>query len=290
VGGGWRALGRVRLAITGAPLNVVHGYALSGEEAVRLGRSLAGLDAAELMTVPGLPRRRLETVPAAALLLERVVERLEPDEVVFSASGLREGRLFARLPPEELARDPLLAGAEAFGRARARSPGIGAALARWTEGLAGDETPARRRVRLAACELSDTGWRDHPGARAHEALFRLVQYPFIGLSHAERVAIAYTVFARYEGSPTDPFARPFLALLDEEGRRRAEVLGAALQLGYRLSGAVPALLEGGRLELGDGEVRLRLAGADGAPEEDILRPRLRALARAAGVERFRVVA
>ena len=39
-----------------------------------------------------MPGRRVETVRAAALLLERTVRRLEPESVVFSAFGLREGR------------------------------------------------------------------------------------------------------------------------------------------------------------------------------------------------------
>jgi exopolyphosphatase / guanosine-5'-triphosphate,3'-diphosphate pyrophosphatase len=227
-------------------------------------------------------------VAAAALLLEHLVARLEPAELVFSAFGLREGRMFMQLPAEELARDPLLAGAEDFGRSRSHTPDTGTAMGAWTAGLFAAETPAQRRIRLAACILSDTAWREHPGARALEAFFRLVQYPFIGLGHTDRVLIAYTVFTRYEGSPHDPFLRPFLALLSEPERRRAEVLGTALQLGYRLSAGLPALLEGHRLLVGDGELRLRLAISQTAPDEASLRARLRALARALGMERIAV--
>ena len=106
VGGGWRALARVRLAMTDTPLKVVHDYRLTAEEAITLGRSIAALDDDELQTVPGMPGRRTETVRAAALLLERVVRRLEPKRVVFSAFGLREGRAFLRLSAAELAEDP----------------------------------------------------------------------------------------------------------------------------------------------------------------------------------------
>ncbi len=100
--------------------------------------------------------------------------------------------------------------------------------------------------------------------------------------------IAYAIFTRYEGSPHDPFIRPFLALLAEPDRRRAEVLGVALQLGYRLSAGVPALLERHRLLLDRGELRLQLATSEATPEEDMLRSRLRALARIVGVDRFRI--
>ena len=39
VGGGWRALARIRLAMTDTPLKVVHDYRLNAEEAMTLGRS-----------------------------------------------------------------------------------------------------------------------------------------------------------------------------------------------------------------------------------------------------------
>jgi exopolyphosphatase/guanosine-5'-triphosphate,3'-diphosphate pyrophosphatase len=289
VGGGWRALARIRLAITDTPLKVVHDYSLSAEEAIKLGRSIAALDTDELATVPGMPRRRVETVRAAALLFERVVRRIEPEAVVFSAFGLREGRVFLRLTPEQLDEDPLLAGAHDFGRGRSRVPTIGAAMGRWTASVLPGETPDQRRLRLAVCELSDTGWREHPAFRAREAFYRLAQYPFIGLTHPERAFIAHAIFTRYEGRPDDLFIRPILGLLPEPDRRRAELLGAALQLGYRISAAVPDLLETSRLEIAGEALHLHLPAPDAEPDPDILRPRLRAVAKALGLSSFRVL-
>jgi exopolyphosphatase/guanosine-5'-triphosphate,3'-diphosphate pyrophosphatase len=289
VGGGWRALARVRLAMTDTPLKVVHDYRLSADEAITLGRSIAGLEEAELETVPGMPGRRVETVRAAALLLERVVRRLEPERVVFSAFGLREGRAFARLTREQLAEDPLLAGAADFGRSRSRVPEIGAGMGRWTASVVRDETHEQQRLRLAACEVSDSAWREHPAFRAREAFYRLAQYPFIGIDHGERAFIAYAVFIRYEGQPDDLFIRQILTLLPEPERRRAELLGATLQLGYRISAAVPDLLATSRLRIVGDELRLDLPAPDAAPDPEILKPRLRAVAKALGIGRTKVV-
>jgi exopolyphosphatase/guanosine-5'-triphosphate,3'-diphosphate pyrophosphatase len=289
VGGGWRALARIRLALTDTPLKVVHDYALTAEEAIKLGRTVAGLEEEELQTVPGMPRRRLETVRAAALVFDRVVRRIEPEAVVFSAFGLREGRVFLRLSPEELRADPLLAGAHDFGRSRARVPAIGAAMGTWTAPLFPGETADEQRLRLAACEVSDSAWREHPAFRAREAFYRLAQYPFIGLTHAERAFIAFAVFVRYEGNPDDPFIRPIMTLLPDPGRRRAMLLGAALQLGYRVSAAVPDLLETSRLEIAGDELRLHLPAPDAAPDPEILRPRLRAVARQLDLPRVRAL-
>ena len=101
--------------------------------------------------------------------------------------------------------------------------------------------------------MSDSAWREHPALRAREAFYRLAQYPFIGLDHAERAFIAYATFIRYEGSPEDLFIRPILPLLPEAERRRAELLGVTLQLGYRISAAVPDLLATSRLRIAGDE-------------------------------------
>jgi exopolyphosphatase/guanosine-5'-triphosphate,3'-diphosphate pyrophosphatase len=290
VGGGWRALARIRLAITDTPLKVVHDYRISAEEAVKLGRSIVALEDEELVTLPGMPGRRMPTVRAAALLLERVVRKVRPDTIVFSAFGLREGRVFLRLSEEQLAEDPLLAGAHDFGRTRSRVPMIGRAMGDWTAPLFPGESPDQRRLRLAVCEVSDSAWREHPAFRAREAFYRLAQYPFIGLDHAERAFLAYACFIRYEGGSDDLFIRPILSLLPEADRRRAELLGAALQLGYRVSAAVPDLLAASRLEVAGDELVLHLPDPDMAPDPDIARPRLRAVAKALGLGRFRVTA
>lgn len=289
VGGGWRALARIRLALTDTPLKVVHDYSLTAEEAATLGRSIAALDKEELKTVPGMPGRRVDTVRAAALVFERVVRRIEPEAVVFSAFGLREGRLFLRLPPDVLREDAFLAGARDFGRTRARVETIGEALGAWTAPLFRDETPDQERLRLAVCEVSDSAWREHPAFRAREAFYRLAQYPFIALTHAERAFMAFAVFIRYEGSPDDQFIRPIMTLLPEADRRRALLLGAALQLGYRISAAVPDLLATSRLEIAGEELRLHLPAPDAAPDPDILKPRLRAVGRQLGLDKFRVL-
>ncbi|MFZ1425279.1 MAG: hypothetical protein WAS21_00745, partial [Geminicoccaceae bacterium] len=163
------------------------------------------------------------------------------------------------------------------------------ALGEWTAAVAAGENDQQRRLRLAACELSDSAWREHPAFRAREAFYRLAQYPFIGLDHAARAFLAYAVFIRYEGSPDDLFIRPIVALLPEAERRRAELIGVTLQLGYRISAAVPDLLETSRLTLTSDELRLHLPAPDAEPDPDILRPRLRAVAKALGLGRIKVV-
>ena len=68
------------------------------------------------------------------------------------------------------------------------------------------------------------------------------------------------------------FIRPIRSLMPEAEQRRAELLGVTLQLGYRISAAVPDLLETSRLRLAGDELRLHLPAPDAAPDPDILSP------------------
>ncbi|MDX6751343.1 hypothetical protein SH611_16130 [Geminicoccaceae bacterium 1502E] len=289
VGGSWRALARARMAMLDAPLRAVHGYELTPREAETLGRTIAGRMPADLAAIPGVPKRRVEMMPAAALLLERVTRLLRPARVVFSATGLREGRLYERLSATERAVDPLIAGAAELGGATNRLPGIGEAMQRWTDGIVADETPALRRLRHAACLLSDSAWREHPDSRAREAFFRLAQYPFLGMTQRERVLLAFMIFVRYQGRRKDPAVRRLLTMLDEPAKLAGEVVGEALDLGYRLSGGVPAILDACRLRRDGGELLLETGHPAVDPQDDSLGGRLRLLGAAVGAERVRAV-
>ena len=289
VGGGFRAIAKAHMAATGVPVRVVHGYTLDASIARSFAKRLWGLSPDQLAAQPGVPTRRLATLPAAALVFDRLLKRLEPERVVFSALGLREGWLYAQLSEAERYLDPLVEGAQIVGMAGARVPAFGAALAQWTDGFFPGETPADRRLRLAACALTDIAWRSHVDVQAEESFHRLLQFPFIGIDHPERVYLAAVIHARYGGGSGDPATARALALLSPAQRRRARILGRALRLGHRLSGCVGEILEATSLHIEAGLVRLEIRSTAGIPDSDTLKSRLQDLAKALRVPKAEIV-
>ena len=132
-------------------------------------------------------------------------------------------------------------------------------------------------------------WRDHPDVRAEESFRRLLQFPFIGIEHAERVFVAAAIHARYVGKPDDRWLEPAIGLLPANDRRRAQILGRALLLGYRLSGGVPELLDNARLRIEADKVRLEVCTAGKVPDSEVVGDRLKLLAQALGVRGTEVV-
>jgi exopolyphosphatase / guanosine-5'-triphosphate,3'-diphosphate pyrophosphatase len=288
VGGGWRAFARVHMASSGAPVRVAHAYAIEAREARAFAKTLWRLPEGKIAALPGVPSRRVRTLQASALIMDRVIKRTSPEQIVFSAFGVREGWLYTQVAPEERYLDPLLEGAQAFGLRQARVPAFAPALARWTEGLFPEET-AEKRIRVAACALSDIGWRDDAGVRAAESFLRLLRFPLVGLDHPERVFLAAVVHSRYAGSADDPVLSPAIALLTPSQRRRALILGRAFLLGYRLSGGVPDILANSRLQISANAVRLEVGRAARVPDSEVVADRLNLVARALGVSNVQVV-
>jgi len=290
VGGGWRCLAKAHMEQVDAPVKVVHGYSLDAETARAFAKSISRMTPAKLAETPGVSERRARTLPAAALVLDRVLKRLAPERVVFSALGLREGLLYSQLSKPEQYLDPLVEGAQLIGLPLARVPDFAPELVAWTANLFPGETPAETRLRVAVCALSDIAWRDPPDLRAEESFRRLLQFPFIGLDHAERVFLAASVHARYVGRSDAPWLAPAINLLSTTAQRRAQILGRAILLAYRFSGSVASVLATARLNIEPDCVRLEVASAARAPDSEVVNDRLKLLAAAIGVRRSEIVA
>jgi exopolyphosphatase/guanosine-5'-triphosphate,3'-diphosphate pyrophosphatase len=137
--------------------------------------------------------------------------------------------------------------------------------------------------------LSDIAWRDAPDLRAEESFRRLLEFPFIGVTHPERVFIAAAIHARYVGRPEAPWLGPAIKLMTSAERRRAQILGRAILLAYRFSGGVPAVLESARLRIEPDRVRLEVTKAARAPDSEVVSDRLKLLAGAIGLKHSEVV-
>jgi exopolyphosphatase/guanosine-5'-triphosphate,3'-diphosphate pyrophosphatase len=280
VGGAWRALARIHMAQTAYPLNMVHHYVIRREEARDLAEMVATVGRRALERLQGLSRRRIDDLPMAALVLRRLLRASNTRRVVFSANGLREGWFLSLVDPVTRTQDPLLAAARDYAHRLGRDDRLPQALFAWTDPIFGGDSPDARRLRAAACWMSDIGSRDHPEFRAEQAFYRVLRQPGVGLDHHARAFLALTLGLRYEAEPDAPYLSTARLLLDVASTQRAERLGVALRLAYSLSGGTPELLAKSSLSLQPGRISLRLTD----PPNDAVVRRLERLASVLGLE------
>src|SRR3954469_4313235 len=256
VGGAWRSFARLHMEQAGYPLHIIHHYEIAAEEARAVARLVAVQSAKSMEKMPGVSRRRIDTLPLACLALDRLLAALRPKTVVFSAFGLREGFYYSRLSEAERARHPLIAFAEEQGADWRRFDLAPSEIFDWLSPLFADESDGDRVLRIAACHLSDISWNDHPDYRAEQAYVRVLHLPAPGMSHRDRAILAMTLTYRYKSDPKSATIETALRLSDGKGRAFARRLGACLRLAYNLSGGAPGLLPQIQLRRSERELRL----------------------------------
>ena len=256
VGGAWRAFARLHMEQAGYPLHIIHHYDIAAEEARAVARLIAVQSPKSLEKMPGVSRRRVDTLPLACLALDRLLAALKPKNVIFSAFGLREGFYYSRLNETERARHPLIAFAEEQGAGWRRFDLSPNEIFDWLTPAFAGESETDQVLRIAACHLSDISWNDHPDYRAEHAYIRVLHLPAPGMSHRDRAILAMTLTYRYKSDPKAATIDTALRLSDNKGRAFARRLGACLRLAYNLSGGAPGLLPQIQLRRTDRELRL----------------------------------
>jgi exopolyphosphatase/guanosine-5'-triphosphate,3'-diphosphate pyrophosphatase len=248
VGGTWRALARIHIVQSGYPLRVMHGYSIPAPDALDFARRLRRLAAANMLAdieIVADARRPLLTY--AALVLEYIIRVAKPKTIVFSTFGVREGLLYSMLPQAERSEDGLICAAQTLNELLSRSARHAEELVDWTDRLVRvvkfRETEEDRRLRHAACLLSDVGWRVHPDHRGEETLSLITNGNFGAVTHQGRVFVALSVFYRYAGlSEQNEPPAIIRELLPPSMVERARVLGAAFRVAHLVSAARPGVL------------------------------------------------
>jgi exopolyphosphatase/guanosine-5'-triphosphate,3'-diphosphate pyrophosphatase len=280
VGGAWRSFARLHMEQAGYPLHIIHHYEIAAEEARAVARLIAVQSARSLEKMPGVSRRRVDTLPLACLALDRLLAVLKPRSVVFSAFGLREGFYYSRLSEAERARHPLIAFAEEQGAGWRRFDLAPSEIFDWLTPVFAFENETERVLRTAACHLSDISWDDHPDYRAEQAYVRVLHLPAPGMSHRERAVLAMALAYRYKSDPRSAMLDTALRLTDGRGRTFARRLGACLRLAYNLSGGAPGLLTQVRLHRVERELRLIVPSVANGSLGDVTARRLENAAEA----------
>lgn len=245
IGGTWRAIARLHMAKNAYPLNVLHGYTANSKSIADFCRELQKGDYDQLPAIGEIARERRPLLAYGALVLEDLIARTGAARFVVSTSGVREGVLYSQLPAALQRQDPLIAAARALSDLHARAPAHADELIAWTDDFARSATPnedeATRRIRHAACLVSEVAWRANPDYRAEEAA-RVVAFAALpAIDHRERAFLAGVQYARYEGL-TENAVPPLRSLLSEQEIDAARALGCLIRVAYNISAGQPGVL------------------------------------------------
>ena len=248
VGGTWRALARIHIIQSGYPMKVMHGYSIPAQDALEFAQRLRRLAAADMLAnIEAVADARRPLLTYAALVLEHIILEAKPKTITFSTFGVREGLLYSMLPESERAKDGLICAAQTLNELLSRSARHAQELIEWTDRLARvvhlRETEEDRRLRHAACLLSDIAWRVHPDHRGEQTLELIINGNFGSITHQGRAFVALSVFFRYAGLSEEN--QPPVIIQEQVTPamlERARMLGAAFRVAHLISAARPGVL------------------------------------------------
>ena len=213
------------------------------------------------------PSRGARCCPMAPWCWSACSRGWSPREVRFSVFGIREGLVYSLMSESERRKDPLLSFCAEFARQRSRDAEHAIELCTWTdalfEGPGPKETDEERRLRHAACLLSDIGWRAHPDYRGEQSLILIAHAALAGIDHPGRVFLALCHLLpprrhrrRCRGRD-EQLSERLKAIVSKKQFRRARIIGAAIRAAHMLSIGRSGIIDETPLEL-----RGRQAGAD----------------------------
>lgn len=233
VGGTWRALAAYAMRYIDYPLTDPHGFSLLPDDARRLAKELVAADPEKLIDISGISPMRANYLPDAAALLCPLLDEIDPDELVFSSWGLREGLLYSRLGPGQMQADPLLAGVTAYAAPRDASITEATLLAAWTVDLADGDGTLNERLRLAAAQLSGALQRVEPNLRDSHAIEWSLGKRWIDLDARGRAMICAALFGSMGRTELPERLR---VLASDDDLREGVTWGLGFRLARRLGG------------------------------------------------------
>lgn len=287
IGGTWRSVAKLNMMETDYPLSIMHHYTMTPKQIDALFASVTGRNPT-VKHLGRISRDRREMLPYGLLLLKRLADRIKPSEAIFSAYGVREGVLYRNLPPREQALDPLIFACEEMAARRARSFDYASELFEWSTGLFQApelaESEEETRLRRAACLLFDVGWRGHPDYRGEKALGLIAQSSFVGVDHPGRAYLALSVYYSHERSVSGDFSPALRKMAGRMLNRRAQILGLAARVAYKLSVNMPGILKETSIGYNKGNLVLQLPAKLEVLDGETLRRRLKSLAQMVNCE------
>jgi exopolyphosphatase/guanosine-5'-triphosphate,3'-diphosphate pyrophosphatase len=258
IGGSFRALAKMHMTANNYPLQILHEYTVEAKPFLAFAREVAAMSNEKLEKYPGSAAKRVPALPGAAMVLETLLAASKAEKIIFSASGIREGYVYERLPQRERVEDGLLFSCREFASRNGRSTSYGEELFSWMQPLLFQESERMRRLRLAFCLLSDIAAHIHPEYRAEWAFQRVIYSAFTSITHTERVALALALYHRYQFKLKEEW--PHLKLLSPDAKKWARLIGSSANLAYHLSGSITGNLHKTNLVVKDKNIALQFIG------------------------------
>lgn len=262
VGGAWRALALYYMQEVGYSPVLGHGFSLRKSSLLPILQDILDNPQTILKSkIAGVSKRRLSSMPLAALLLQKLLVQAEFETIIFSHCGIREGLLFEHLSLEERAKDPVISFVKRKNDHAARLPELAPHLYEAIKPLFEGESQKLFKLLEIFCYVSDIAWRRHPDHRADYVFDHLLYSDIPDLDHSERLFIAYAAAIRHQSDFSLNENMAFHAQFTPKLQFLSKMAGLAARYLYTATGFSPEYLKNISISKGSSKVIVHIQGA-----------------------------
>ena len=272
VGGAIRNLARIVRLKRAYPLRRLHGLVIERREVRRLAAALVSASPDARRRIAGVSPARADILPAAAVVIDEVMEMTGAAVLCVSGQGLREGLLWQEIRGAEVIPDVRAASIQGLARAngideRAAEPVVSAATALFeaTAPLHGLGAPELDLLGAAA-RLASVGVHVDYYNRDRHAEYLVHSGDLHGFTHREIVLLGALVRAADSRTPDLSLYRP---VSDPEDARRAAVLAAILGMARAVRRRPDSPVSRVKATLKAGQLTLTLGGSGSLEAERV---------------------
>ena len=288
VGGAFRNLAKLHMQRANYPLKVIHNYKVSAKDLAVTAKIASKMTKSSLSKIKGVSSKRLDFLPYAAFLIDKIIAIGKPKNIIFAATGIREGILFDKITKKQQSENPLISGAIDIMTRISRDPTYGYELCQWMDPLFTDDSDHERNLRLAACIMSEISCYENTEYRADLAYRKVLDSSLTGLSHKDRVFIAKALYCRYSTYPDDNILSHMQPILSEKRTQKAHMIGSAMRLGRSLSGSYSGVIGNSLLKISRNTLKLNMSDEFADLKGEIIEKRVNQLAEVIGVKASKV--
>lgn len=262
-GGAVRNLARLARLKRRYPLRRLHGYTIERQELRRMATAVARATPEQRRQMPGLNPERIDIMPAAAIVVDELMEITGASSLTVAGQGMREGLVWQELRPGgPIITDVRASSIAGLGRANgvdelAAEPVVSAAaeLFAATTPLHGLEA-ADLELLLHASRLAGIGMHVDYYNRDRHAEYLVHSGDLRGFTHREIVLLAALVRWASSGMPD---LSPYKGIVQRDDSRRAAVLAVLLGVARAIRRRNPSPVLGIEVGIARRSVRLTLS-------------------------------
>ena len=291
VGGTWRSLAKLHMRQRNYPLGVMHNYRIQTNEAADFAALVEHVDSEAIEDIDVVSAARRPLLAYGAIVLDEIIRRAKPREIVISAAGVREGTAVSSVCRRaERTVDPLLAASRELESALRARAGLWRRSHRLDRRLHGVERHRRNDGGARGCVTPPVSCPTSRGARIRNiapqrAMNIVTQGPFVvDRPSRPRLSVAGDRLAsRGAGRRRGP--RGCAQAADDTAfRARARARRRLMRVAYLLSASMPGVLPRTRLRVCDRAATLTLPAAYADLASERVLNRLKALGKLMGVD------